>query len=120
MRFFHLGDLHFGKVVNSFSMIEDQQYVLEQVKDYIQKYQPDAILLAGDIYDRSVPPARAVAIYSQFLKDVLIDLKTPVLAVAGNHDGADLISFGHELFETTQYYVAGQYTKEMKKVVLED
>ena len=120
MRFFHLGDLHFGKVVNSFSMIEDQQYVLEQVKGYIQKYQPDAILLAGDIYDRSVPPARAVALYSQFLKDVLIDLKTPVLAVAGNHDGADLISFGHELFESAQYYVAGQYTKEMKKVVLED
>ena len=120
MRFFHLGDLHFGKVVNSFSMIEDQQYVLEQVKEYIQKYQPDAVLLAGDIYDRSVPPARAVALYSQFLKDVLIDLKTPVLAVAGNHDGADLISFGHELFEATQYYVAGQYTKEMKKVILED
>ena len=120
MRFFHLGDLHFGKVVNSFSMIEDQQYVLEQVKEYIQKYQPDAVLLAGDIYDRSVPPARAVALYSQFLKDVLIDLKTPVLAVAGNHDGADLISFGHELFEAAQYYVAGQYTKEMKKVILED
>ncbi|MDE5976918.1 MAG: exonuclease SbcCD subunit D [Turicibacter sp.] len=120
MRFLHLGDLHFGKIVNSFSMIEDQQYVLEQVKAYIKEYKPDAILLAGDIYDRSVPPARAVSLYSQFLKEVLIDLKTPVLAVAGNHDGADLIDFGHELFESAQYYVAGRYTKEMKKVTLFD
>lgn len=120
MRFLHLGDLHFGKVVNSFSMIEDQAFVLEQVKGYIKTYQPDAILLAGDIYDRSVPPARAVSLYSQFLKDVLIDLKTPVLAVAGNHDGADLVGFGRELFEAAQYYVAGHYTKEMKKVILND
>lgn len=120
MRFLHLGDLHFGKVVNSFSMIEDQQYVLEQVKEYIQKYQPDAVLLAGDIYDRSVPPARAVSLYSRFLKEVLIDLNTPILAVAGNHDGSDLVSFGHELFESAHYYVAGHYTKEVKKVVLHD
>ena len=120
LRFLHLGDLHFGKIVNSFSMIEDQQYVLEQVKEYVKKYKPDAVLLAGDIYDRSVPPARAVSLYSQFLRDVLMELKTPVLAVAGNHDGADLISFGHELFEAAHYYVAGRYTKEMKKVVLQD
>ena len=120
LRFLHLGDLHFGKIVNSFSMIEDQQYVLEQVKEYVKKYKPDAVLLAGDIYDRSVPPARAVSLYSQFLRDVLMELKTPVLAVAGNHDGADLISFGHELFEAAHYYVAGRYTKETKKVVLQD
>ena len=120
MRLLHLGDLHFGKVVNSFSMLEDQRYVIEQVKSYINEYKPDAILLAGDIYDRSVPPARAVALYSDFLKEVLIELKTPVLAVAGNHDGADLINFGHELFEAAHYYVAGRYTTEMKKVVLND
>ena len=120
MRFLHLGDLHFGKVIHSFSMIEDQQYVLEQVKQYIQTYQPDAVLLAGDIYDRSVPPAVAVSLYSRFLKEVLIDLKTPILAVAGNHDGADLVNFGSELFESANYYVAGHYTKEVKKVVLKD
>ena len=120
MRLLHLGDLHFGKVVNSFSMLEDQRYVIEQVKSYIKEYKPDAILLAGDIYDRSVPPARAVALYSDFLKEVLIELKTPVLAVAGNHDGADLINFGHELFEAAHYYVAGRYTTKIKKVVLND
>ena len=69
LRFLHLGDLHFGKIVNSFSMLEDQQYVLEQVKEYVKTYEPDAVLLAGDIYDRSVPPARAVSLYSQFLQE---------------------------------------------------
>lgn len=120
MRLMHLGDLHFGKMVNGFSMIEDQEFVLEQIKQYIQTYRPDAVMLAGDIYDRSVPPARAVALYNQFLKDLLIDLKTPVLAIAGNHDGAELIDFGHELFEAAQYYVAGNFTKIIKKVRLQD
>lgn len=120
MRLMHLGDLHFGKMVNGFSMIEDQEFVLEQIKQYIQTYRPDAVMLAGDIYDRSVPPARAVALYNQFLKDLLIELKTPVLAIAGNHDGAELIDFGHELFEAAQYYVAGNFTKIIKKVRLQD
>jgi len=116
----HLGDLHFGKLVNGFSMIEDQGFLLEQVKSYIKVYKPDALLLAGDIYDRSVPPARAVSLYGQFLKEVLIDLETPVLAVAGNHDGAEMIGFGHELFEMANYYVAGRYEEVIKKVTLTD
>ena len=116
----HLGDLHFGKLVNGFSMIEDQAFILEQVKSYIQVHKPDALLLAGDIYDRSVPPAKAVSLYGQFLKDVLMDLKTPVLAVAGNHDGAEMLSFGHELFELAHYYVAGKYERSIKKVTLYD
>lgn len=120
MRLMHLGDLHFGKVVNGFSMIEDQEFVLEQIKHYVKTYQPDAVMLAGDIYDRSVPPARAVAVYNQFLKELLIELKTPVLAVAGNHDGAELIDFGNELFEAAQYYVAGNFSKVIKKVRLQD
>ena len=120
MRLMHLGDLHFGKMVNGFLMIEDQEFVLEQIKQYIQTYRPDAVMLAGDIYDRSVPPARAVALYNQFLKDLLIELKTPVLAIAGNHDGAELIDFGHELFEAAQSYVAGNFTKIIKKVRLQD
>ena len=120
MRFMHLGDLHFGKVVNGFSLIEDQEYILEQIKEYIKEYRPHALLLAGDIYDRSVPPAQAVALYSKFLKEILIQLQTPVLAVAGNHDGADLMSFGNELFEAANYYVAGNYSKEIKKVTLSD
>ncbi len=84
MRLFHLGDLHIGKVVNGFSMIEDQIFVLNQVRDYIKEHSPDALILAGDIYDRSVPPAKAISLFNEFLSDVLINLKTPILAIAGN------------------------------------
>lgn len=120
MRLFHLGDLHIGKVVNGFSMIEDQIFVLNQVRDYIKEHSPDALILAGDIYDRSVPPAKAISLFNEFLSDVLINLKTPILAIAGNHDGADLIGFGSEIFEKCGLYIEGNFTKNIKKVVLKD
>lgn len=120
MILFHLGDLHIGKVVNGFSMIEDQIFVLNKVKDYIKEYKPDALILAGDIYDRSVPPAKAISLFNEFLSEVLINLKTPILAIAGNHDGADLIEFGSDIFEKCGLYIEGNFTKNIKKVVLKD
>ena len=120
MKLFHLGDLHIGKVVNGFSMLEDQKFVLNQVKDYIKLYNPDALILAGDIYDRSVPPSKAISLFNEFLSDVLINLKTPILAVAGNHDGSDLISFGSEIFDKCGLYIEGNFNKDIKKVILKD
>lgn len=120
MRLFHLGDLHIGKVVNGFSMIEDQEFVLKQVKDKIKEFKPEALILAGDIYDRSVPPAKAISLFNKFLSDVLLELKTPILAIAGNHDGADLIGFGNEIFEKTGLYIEGNFNKNIKKISLED
>lgn len=120
MKLFHLGDLHIGKVVNGFSMIEDQEFVLKQVKDKIKEYKPDALILAGDIYDRSVPPAKAISLFNEFLSDVLLELKTPILAIAGNHDGADLIGFGKEIFEKTGLYIEGNFSRDIKKISLRD
>ncbi len=120
MRLFHLGDLHIGKVVNGFSMIEDQIFVLNQVKDYIREYKPDALILAGDIYDRSVPPSKAISLFNDFLSDVLIKLNTPILAIAGNHDGADLIGFGSDIFEKCGLYIEGNFSRDIKKIVLKD
>lgn len=120
MKLFHLGDLHIGKVVNGFSMIEDQEFVLKQVKNKIKEYKPDALILAGDIYDRSVPPAKAISLFNEFLSDILLELKTPILAIAGNHDGADLIGFGKEIFEKTGLYIEGNFSKNIKKVSLKD
>ncbi|WP_042274060.1 exonuclease SbcCD subunit D [[Clostridium] dakarense] len=120
MKLFHLGDLHIGKVVNGFSMIEDQEFVLKQVKDKIKEYKPDALVLAGDIYDRSVPPAKAISLFNEFLSDVLLELKTPILAIAGNHDGADLIGFGKEIFEKTGLYIEGNFSRNIKKISLKD
>jgi len=120
MRFLHLGDLHLGKVINNFSMLEDQRHILQQIIEKVKEEKPDAVLIAGDIYDRSVPPAAAVSLYNDFLKALLIDEKVPVLAIAGNHDGADMIHFGNELFESANYFVAGHYTAALRKIVLHD
>lgn len=120
MKLFHLGDLHIGKVVNGFSMIEDQEFVLNQVKDKIKEYKPDALILAGDIYDRSVPPSKAISLFNEFLSDVLLELKTPILAIAGNHDGADLIGFGKAIFEKTGLYIEGNFSRDIKKISLKD
>jgi len=120
MKFLHLGDLHLGKVINNFSMLDDQRYILEQIVNYVKEHRPAAVILAGDIYDRSVPSAAAVNLYNDFLKSLLIESKVPVLAVAGNHDGADMIHFGNELFESANYYVAGHFAPTIKKVELHD
>ena len=120
MKFIHTADLHLGKVVNGYSMLEDQIYALQQIKDYVKEHKPDALVLAGDIYDRAQPAATAIRMYSEFLREVLIDLDTPVLAIAGNHDGADFLEFGHDLFSSINYHVAGRYNGELKKVILND
>lgn len=118
MRFLHIGDLHLGKVVNNFSMLGDQRHILNQIVGHVKASKPDAVILAGDIFDRSVPPAAAVSLYNDFLKELLITEKTAVFAVAGNHDGADLIHFGHELFEAANYFVAGHFTPKLRKITL--
>ena len=120
LKIFHLGDLHIGKIVNNFSMIDDQKVVLEQVKGYIKEHKPDVLVIAGDIYDRSLPPARAVSLLNEFLTDVVVELKTPVVAVAGNHDGAEIIEFGSGMLEAAGLYIEGTFNKDSRCVTLKD
>ncbi|HAX73874.1 MAG TPA: exonuclease SbcCD subunit D [Firmicutes bacterium] len=120
MKIMHLGDLHIGKSVNGFSMIEDQIHVLNQVKNYIRDYKPDVLVIAGDIYDRPQAPAAAVSLFSEFIAEVALDLKTPIMGVAGNHDGADLISYGSELLEKMNVHLEGRLNSVIKKVTLTD
>lgn len=120
MRFLHLADLHIGKKVHGFCMLADQRVVLEQVKTYIQEYQPQAVILAGDIYDRSNPSAEAIALFGEFVSAVLNEYKTPILAVAGNHDGAELIGYGRQIFDKFNFYIEGVFKREVRKVVLHD
>jgi len=120
MKFIHTADLHLGKIVNGYSMLEDQVHALDQIKAYIEVHQPDALIIAGDIYDRAQPPASAIRVYNAFLADVLMRLKTPVLAIAGNHDGAEFLEFGRLVLEAGNYYVSGRFSQEPVKVILED
>lgn len=119
MRLMHLADLHIGKKVNGFSMLEDQRYVLEQVLEVASEQSLDGVLLAGDIYDKSVPAGEAVQMLDWFLTK-LAELGLPVYIVSGNHDSAERLSFGARLLEKSGVHVAGVYNGKLEPIVLED
>lgn len=119
MKFAHISDLHIGKRVNEFSMLEDQRYILNQVLEKLQKEQVDAVLIAGDVYDKSVPSAEAVVLFDEFLTK-LSALKMQVFIISGNHDCAERIAFGSELFAKEGIHIAPVFDGSMKKVTLKD
>ena len=105
MRFLHLSDLHLGKRVCEFSMLDDQRYILEEILSLLDTRPVDAVLLAGDLYDKPVPPAEAVRLLDWFLTE-LADRKLPVFAISGNHDSAERVAFGAHLLAESQVYVS--------------
>ena len=119
MKFIHISDLHIGKRVNDFSMVEDQKYILNEILDVIQREQPDGILMAGDLYDKPVPPAEAVSLLDEFFTR-LADLEISVFAVSGNHDSAERIAFGSRLMNSRGVYVSPVYNGTIEKISMED
>ena len=117
MKLIHLSDLHLGKRVNNFPMLEDQAYILERVLEIIDGEQPDAVLIAGDVYDKTVPSAEAVALLDDFLVK-LADRSLPVLLISGNHDSPERLSFGGRLMETRGVYIAPAYCGGVTPVTL--
>ncbi len=115
MKFLHVADLHIGKIVNDFSMLEDQKFILKQIKELAVKHGAEGIIIAGDIYDRAIPPAEAVAVFDSFVTE-LSDLGILVFMVSGNHDSPERISFGEELFGRAGVYIAGMLKEELKVV----
>lgn len=119
MKFLHISDLHIGKRVNEFSMIEDQKYILRQIKEIALEKQVDAVMIAGDIYDKPVPSAEAVQLFDQFLTE-LADCGKKVFAVSGNHDSAERIAFGAQLMSSREVYVSPVYDGTVKCVTCQD
>ena len=119
MKFIHLSDLHIGKRVNEFSMIEDQKYILKQILQIVDQEQPEAVLIAGDVYDKSVPSAEAVLVFDAFLTQ-LAQRELQVLVISGNHDSPERLSFGSELMEKSGVHIAPVYDGKARKVSLED
>lgn len=115
----HLSDLHIGKRVNEFSMIEDQKHILSEIITMIKEEKPDGLLLAGDIYDKSIPTIEGVNLFDEFLTTVS-SLKTPVYIVSGNHDSAERLNFGGRIMEAQKVYIAGVFQGELKKVTVSD
>ncbi len=119
MKLFHLSDLHLGKRVNEFSMIEDQDYILKEILTTVAREKPDAVLVAGDIFDRSVPSEEAVMLWDGFLIS-LAEKKIPVFAISGNHDSAVRFSEHSELIETSGIHLSPAYKGSAKSYQLED
>ena len=105
MKFIHLSDLHLGKRVNEFSMIDDQKYILKKILEVIKEEKPDAVLLAGDIYDKSVPSVEAVGLFDDFLKQ-LSRQNLQVFVISGNHDSPERLAFAAELIEASGIHIA--------------
>lgn len=120
MKFIHTADWHIGKIVNEFSMLEDQEFILNELIKLIVEEKPDALIIAGDLYDRSVPPADGVELLDKFLSKIVVDLKVPILAVSGNHDSPERLSFGSSLLKNSGLHIEGLLGKEITKVPLKD
>lgn len=119
MKLIHLSDLHLGKRVNEISMLEDQEHILTQIIQIIDGEQPDAVLIAGDVYDKSVPSAEAVTLFDDFLCR-LAKRRLPVLIISGNHDSPERLAFGGRLMERAGVYLSPVYSGSVSPVTLSD
>ncbi|MCI8899375.1 MAG: exonuclease SbcCD subunit D [Lachnospiraceae bacterium] len=119
MKLLHISDLHIGKRVNAFSMIEDQKYILRQILAIADSQQADGVMIAGDIYDKPVPSAEAVQLFDWFLTE-LADRGKQVYAVSGNHDSAERIAFGAQLMSGRGVYVSPVYQGETAMLTVHD
>lgn len=119
MKLMHLADLHLGKRVNGFSMLEDQTYILDRICGMVEEHRPEAVVIAGDVYDRSVPSEEAVELLDDFLVR-LAELGAAVLVIAGNHDSAERVAFGGRLLGASGIHMAPVYNGTITPVTLED
>lgn len=119
MKILHTSDLHIGKHANEYSMIEDQKHILKQIVQIARDEQVDAVILAGDIYDRSLPPAEAVSLFDDFLVD-LAGLGKPLFIISGNHDSAERIAFASRIMQECKVYLSPVYNGCVEPVVLND
>lgn len=120
MKFLHLADLHLGKILQEQSLIEDQEYMLKQIIGTIERENIETVLISGDVYDRSVPPAEAVNLLDSFLRTLIKELKIKVFIIAGNHDSKDRLAFGSKIFEDEGLYIESKYNGNLRKVEVQD
>lgn len=125
MKFFHLSDLHIGKQLNHYNLKEDQIYILNQVVEKVYELRPNAIIIAGDIYDKSIPSAEAVTVFDDFLTKIsFIKPSIPVFIVSGNHDSAERLDFASSILEKHNVFISGLPPRDkeeyLRKITLND
>lgn len=119
MKLIHLSDLHLGKRLNEFSLGEDQEYILNQILQIVEAEQPDAVVIAGDVYDKAIPSVEAVSLFDEFLVR-LAGLHIHIFVISGNHDSPERIAFGSRLLEETGIHLSPVYGGRVESVTLED
>lgn len=119
MKIMHLSDLHIGKRVNEYSMLQDQDYILKEILNIIDNEKVETVIIAGDVYDKSVPSAEAVELFDEFLYD-LSSRNLNVLIISGNHDSPERIAFGGRLISKSKIYLSPVYNGKVKPITLND
>lgn len=119
MKLIHLSDLHIGKRVNEFSLIDDQKYILNEIISIVANEQADCVIIAGDVYDKPMPSAEAVALFDRFLTQ-LSAIGKPVIIISGNHDSAERLAFGADIMSSNGVYMSHAYSGRLDRVTLHD
>ncbi|APU76169.1 TPA: exonuclease SbcCD subunit D [Vibrio parahaemolyticus] len=119
MKFIHTSDWHLGRQFHNVSLLEDQQAVLEQLIQYIENNPVDAVIVAGDVYDRSVPPTTAIELLNRVVKRICGELNTPMILISGNHDGAERLGFGSEQMKRSGLHIISNFGDMLTPVVIE-
>lgn len=120
MKFLHTSDWHIGRNLFEFSLLPDQEYILEQIGSVIAQEKVDAVLISGDLYDRSLPSAQAVGLLDETFTDFISRFQIPILAVSGNHDSARRVAYASRLLEKSGLYLSGGFEPRLRKVTLQD
>ncbi|HHG3595670.1 TPA: exonuclease SbcCD subunit D [Vibrio parahaemolyticus] len=119
MKFIHTSDWHLGRQFHNVSLLEDQQAVLEQLIQYIENNPVDAVIVAGDVYDRSVPPTIVIELLNRVVKRICGELNTPMILISGNHDGAERLGFGSEQMKRSGLHIISNFEDMLTPVVIE-
>ena len=119
MKLIHLSDLHLGKRLNDFSLGEDQEYILNKILGIVEAEAPDAVVIAGDVYDKAIPSVEAVGLFDEFLVR-LAKLNTQIFVISGNHDSPERIAFGNRLLDAAGLHLSPVYSGRVEPITLED
>lgn len=117
MRIVHTADWHIGKNLNDYSLLDDQRYYFEQFVSALERISPEALIISGDIYDRSIPSAEAIALLNSILCKIVLELKISTYIIAGNHDSKERLSFAGELLSQSGLHIAGIHSRDIKHIV---
>lgn len=120
MKIIHTSDWHIGKIVNEFSMLDDQKYILNELLKLVDEEKPEVLIIAGDIYDRSIPPVDGVELLNNILSELVIKKGIKVLAISGNHDSGERVGFANSILEKQGLYIIGRDEELYRKIEIDD